>query len=253
MNLLLLLLWVLAPVSFVVLCLMKKAEPRVFGYFGEQRVKLILEELDPEEYLVLNDLLLKNGDHTTQIDQVVVSRFGIFVIEMKNYSGTIYGRETDQQWTQVIGHGKFQFYNPLRQNHAHVCALRGVLSGMGDVRLVPLVVFSPLATLKVEVEDGKVIHTPELVNTILAHAQPVMSPEARDKAYARILTSNITGKDSRRRHTGSVKLRVAEAHSDINRNVCPRCGGQLVLRRGKYGPFKGCSNFPKGCRFTAKA
>ncbi len=32
-------------------------------------------------------------------------------------------------------------------------------------------------------------------------------------------------------------------------DVCPRCGGQLIKRNGRFGPFYGCSNFPK-CRYT---
>lgn len=34
---------------------------------------------------------------------------------------------------------------------------------------------------------------------------------------------------------------------DISNNdkTCPRCGGNLVERQSKYGPFIGCSNYPK--------
>ena len=39
--------------------------------------------------------------------------------------------------------------------------------------------------------------------------------------------------------------------NDINNNICPRCGGQLVIRHSENGCFKGCSNFPK-CTFTKK-
>jgi len=33
---------------------------------------------------------------------------------------------------------------------------------------------------------------------------------------------------------------------------CPRCNGYLKEKRGKYGGFYGCSNYPK-CNFTKKA
>ena len=33
------------------------------------------------------------------------------------------------------------------------------------------------------------------------------------------------------------------------KELCPICGATLVKRAGKYGPFMGCSNFPK-CRYT---
>jgi restriction system protein len=37
----------------------------------------------------------------------------------------------------------------------------------------------------------------------------------------------------------------------INSEKCPRCGGNLIEKRGKFGKFFGCSNYPK-CRFTKK-
>jgi ssDNA-binding Zn-finger/Zn-ribbon topoisomerase 1 len=42
---------------------------------------------------------------------------------------------------------------------------------------------------------------------------------------------------------------VEEAQKVASGNVCPWCGSELVRRNGKYGPFMGCSSYPK-CRFT---
>ena len=36
-----------------------------------------------------------------------------------------------------------------------------------------------------------------------------------------------------------------------NPNICPYCGGLLVQRKGRYGRFLGCTNFPK-CKCTRK-
>ncbi len=33
--------------------------------------------------------------------------------------------------------------------------------------------------------------------------------------------------------------------------ICPKCGGKLIMRDGKYGRFIGCTNFPK-CKYTEK-
>ncbi|MBD5474588.1 MAG: hypothetical protein HDR17_01160 [Lachnospiraceae bacterium] len=33
--------------------------------------------------------------------------------------------------------------------------------------------------------------------------------------------------------------------------ICPECGGKLHERRGPYGSFMGCSNYPK-CRYNRK-
>jgi ssDNA-binding Zn-finger/Zn-ribbon topoisomerase 1 len=48
-----------------------------------------------------------------------------------------------------------------------------------------------------------------------------------------------------------VQFYAYETNRKMENNICPKCGGRLVLRNGKYGQFKGCDNFPK-CKFTEK-
>lgn len=76
---------------------------------------------------MLKDLTLPSRGGTTQIDHVVVSRFGIFVIETKNMKGWIYGSADQAQWTQVIYRHKSKFQNPIRQNYKHVKAIQELL------------------------------------------------------------------------------------------------------------------------------
>jgi hypothetical protein len=104
--------------------------PEHKGREGELHVHIILAQL-PEEYTVLDDVVLKINSGTTQIDHVVVSRYGVFAIETKNYRGDIYGNDDRQQWTQVIVTDvtymkkwyktytyvtKNRFYNPVKQS-----------------------------------------------------------------------------------------------------------------------------------------
>ena len=42
---------------------------------------------------------------------------------------------------------------------------------------------------------------------------------------------------------------IEEARKVKDGVVCPRCGGELVRRKGRYGEFLGCSNYPR-CRYT---
>ena len=41
--------------------------------------------LDKETYRSINNVTLNTSNGTTQIDHVIASRYGIFVVEMKNY------------------------------------------------------------------------------------------------------------------------------------------------------------------------
>lgn len=64
-----------------------------------------------------------------------------------------------------------------------------------------------------------------------------------------LLRSNKDSKESRKAHVSSVKTQVAMRKEMISNRICPRCGGALLIRQGKYGSFYGCSNYPK-CRYT---
>lgn len=90
---------------------------------GEALVVDTIETSLNQPHLLLNNVTLPTKDGTTQIDHVLVAETGIFVIETKHYSGWIFGRPQDSQWTQQKFRFRTQFQNPLRQNYAHVMAL----------------------------------------------------------------------------------------------------------------------------------
>jgi restriction system protein len=94
------------------------------GWLGEQGTNLLQHlALDPKEYHVFYDLLVGEEPKRTQIDHVIVSKFGIFAVETKNYQGWIYGRESDDKWTQKFPGSSRTFQNPLRQNALHTSSL----------------------------------------------------------------------------------------------------------------------------------
>ena len=99
------------------------------GAQGERLVANRLKDLDPAHYRTFHDLYLPrpDGSGSTQVDHVVISRFGIFVIETKYLNGWIFGNARQKMWTQSIYGRNTQFQNPLHQNHLHVLALKGFL------------------------------------------------------------------------------------------------------------------------------
>jgi Nuclease-related domain len=76
--------------------------PKIKGYLGEKSAAFFLSKLDKTKYKVINNIMLQVRNKMTQIDHVVVSNYGIFVIETKNYKGWIIGNEFDDNWKQVI-------------------------------------------------------------------------------------------------------------------------------------------------------
>lgn len=100
------------------------------GWLGEKASKWGLAQgLDLDIYRPLHDVIIPNGHGgTTQIDHVILSRFGIFVIETKNRNGLIVGAPNQRNWQQIHNGRAFEFYNPLMQNDGHIRALARFLN-----------------------------------------------------------------------------------------------------------------------------
>ncbi|ENY3838983.1 nuclease-related domain-containing protein, partial [Vibrio vulnificus] len=90
------------------------------GVFGEFLVNKLLSQLPDSDYTLVRNVTLPTDDGTTQIDHIVVSRFGIFVVETKNMKGWIFGSKSQKQWTQKVYRHSSKFQNPLHQNYKHV-------------------------------------------------------------------------------------------------------------------------------------
>ena len=122
----------------------------VCGKIGEAGCAAILNMLPKDKYIVINDLLIKNSHgSTSQVDHVVLSIYGIFVIETKNYSGRIYGNDKAENWIKnVYGH-KYSFYNPVKQNYGHIKAVKRCLGLSSDYGINGIVAFTNRADLRV--------------------------------------------------------------------------------------------------------
>ena len=242
---------------FFVLLIMGMAllsSPAMKGRIGEFEVKRYLNKLDAEEYTVLHDVLLPTAKgKTSQLDHLVISKAGVFVIETKNYRGWIYGNERSKQWTQVIYKRKEKFYNPLFQNYGHIQALKQIVGEQFHIPYYSLVVFSERAVLKkIEVStlDTHVMQTGQLLKCIRGYQEEVLTPMQRKGILYRLQAMSIEGKEARSAHVQQIQKDQAEKKAQIKAGICPKCGGSLVQRKGRNGPFYGCSHFP-ACRFTA--
>lgn len=106
----------------------------VKGWFGEALVSVAKKiVLDGKVYQDVNNVTIAVSDGTTQIDHIIVSRYGIFVIETKNFEGWIFGSADKPQWTQSIFGNKSTFQNPLRQNYRHIKSLEEFLGLPGHL------------------------------------------------------------------------------------------------------------------------
>ena len=224
-----------------------KAE--IIGKKGERQVARILIRL-PDDYTVFNDVYINVDGHDNQIDHIVLSPYGIFVIETKRYSGWIYGSEKAQYWAKNVYGQKYEFYNPLRQNFAHVMALRKLLE-LPQAWFFPIVVFAGNVELQSEFPHNTVIYIEELRDEILSHTEALIPEDILKKAINKLTYSSFTTRDTASDHLKAIRETINRRDIAINNGLCPQCGGTLVYRQGKYGDFWGCSNYPQ-CHFTLK-
>ena len=237
--------WYLVPLLLIVSVFKSRW---LKGVFGEFLVNRLLSKLPESDYTLIKDVTLPTNDGTTQADHIVVSRYGIFVVETKNMKGWIFGSARQKQWTQKIYRHSSKFQNPLHQNYKHIKALETLL-GCSEEHLHSVIVFIGDSTFKTEMPPN-VTYARGSIRYIQQFNDVVFS----DNDYAR-LTESINRLKLKRgvitdlKHRKHVKEVVA---SKVSSNECPRCGSEMVLRETKRGEnigkqFWGCSTFPK-CR-----
>lgn len=107
--------------------LIEQVTPITRGEKSERKVilSLLKEGINPKA--IFHDLYIQKPNREyTQIDVAVATKAGIIVLEVKDYSGWIFGNEHQKYWTQILAFGKekHRFYNPVMQNYGHIQAIR---------------------------------------------------------------------------------------------------------------------------------
>lgn len=203
--------------------------------------------LEKSIYFPLNNITLPTRNGTAQIDHIVASRFGIFVIEAKNIDGWIFGDERSPQWSVVKLGRKFRIQNPLHQNYRHMKAIAEFLSIEED-RLHSLVMFWGECEFKTEMPRNV------MLKGYASYIKSFDKVLLTDEQVASVVESLRTGAlpknwTTRREHLQSLQARYTST------TTCPKCSNSLTLRTTRSGPnagsrFYGCTAYPR-CRHTA--
>jgi restriction system protein len=143
------------------------------GFAGEILVHISAKiQLNKDKYHILRNVTLPTADGTTQIDHIIVSEYGVFVIETKNMKGWIFGGARQRTWTQKIYKHTNKFQNPLHQNYKHVETLKSLLE-LNDQQVFSVVVFVGDSTFKTEMPDN-VVNGSGLIRYIKSKDQQVI-------------------------------------------------------------------------------
>lgn len=255
--------WWLIPILLGVAYL---KTPSGKGLLGETVVHLCARLfLKRSEYRVVTNVTLPTDDGTTQIDHVIVSPYGVFVIETKNYAGWIFGSAQQKTWTQKFPRSSHKFQNPLHQNYKHVRTLASLLE-LDPGHLHSLVVFVGASTFKTPMPENvtqaggyirfiksrkSVIFSTGQIEAILQRLQDQRLPPSfkTSRAHAQHVRELVAAKQS-----ATAPLPApAQPAPEPQMESCPKCGAHLVQRTLTTGAragtrFVGCSTFPD-CRY----
>ncbi|MBQ9545365.1 MAG: NERD domain-containing protein [Clostridia bacterium] len=256
------------------------------GRLGEYLIYNYLRSLEKNgARFLFNIYLPKTCEETTEIDVLLIHKYGVFVFESKNYSGWIFGSETQKNWTQCLPMGKGRssqkehFLNPIFQNKLHISALKQVIGE--TVPVYSIIVFSERCTLKnISVSDPtvRVINRNQLYDAIrflsLDNAAELSQADI-DSVYNSLFPFTQVTDEVKENHVRAIQSQLPGNRPDVsssegaslptpettdkedtveeptdNNSICPKCGGKLVLRitsrgKNKGTRFYGCSNYPK--------
>lgn len=230
--------------GFIIICIFVYIySSKILGFFGELWTKQELNKLPKDTYKIINDVLIKIGEKTYQIDHIVVSLYGIFVIETKQYNGYITGNKYDKKWVRNFGKKTYYYTNPIRQNYGHVKAISELLN-IDESLLYNIVCVPSMAKLKIE-HDGELVRNYNILCKIFSYQDVVFYNI--DEIVDIINKNNIKDKKIRKEHIKNIRKNLV----NNNINECPKCGYPLEEKNGKYGKFIGCSNYPH-CKYTRK-
>ena len=168
-----------------------KADGVSFQNHGEALLsRVVLSSFAPPDYHLLNHVTLRVNNGTTQVDHIIVSRFGVFVIETKDYKGWLLANEKQSHWTQILFHWKFKFQNPIIQNQRHVAAVQLLLDFLPSGAVKSAVVFTGDAEFRTDIPRG-VFRVPEFIGYVRRHSDEVMSLNRMQFCVGRLETERL--------------------------------------------------------------
>lgn len=243
-------LWYLIPLA-ILAGLFKS--PWFKGVLGEFQVNLLLKLfLSKDKYHLIKNVTLPTKDGTTQMDHILVSQYGVFVIETKNMKGWIFGSSNQKQWTQKIFKHSSKFQNPIHQNYKHIKTLESCLN-IPLESIFSVIVFVGDSTFKTAMPRN-VTYAAGCIKYVKSINAEILTQKQVHDVINTIKSGRLQPSiKTNREHVAHVKQIINSKKSD---KACPKCGSDMVIRESKNGAsagnkFWGCTTFPK-CRAIAK-
>jgi restriction system protein len=198
------------------------------GVFGEWQVNLLIKLfLDKNHYHLIKNVTLPTDNGTTQVDHIIVSKHGIFVVETKNIKGWIF--------SVIIFIGDSEFKTKMPEN---VTFARGGIEFIKSKTAV-LIDDHTLASLVKKIEHTRLTPSLKTDRQHIKHVKEIISRKTNETADETLnATVNETADET--------------LNATVNEKHCNKCGAVMIKRKATKGKksgnsFWGCGAFPK-CR-----
>lgn len=202
---------------------------------GEIKVKQYLAKYCKEntDAYVLHNLTLRLDDGgSTQIDHILITRKGVFVLETKHYDGWIFASPHSKNWTQVFYDKKYRFQNPLFQNYKHISTIKNLLGFLGPKYIYNIVVFSGNAVFK-STKPENVFYLQELIPALNRYSSAILDLNHIQKCVARLESAQGIFKKK-------IWIAIAQAIACSFENKDSAVPRKLI----KFNPHPGLSGHP---------
>lgn len=118
---------------------MFEAPERRVGRLGEERAAEIIRSVLKEDDRLFTNVQISYEDKPAELDNVIVNKYGVFIIEVKNYNGTLVGKEDDYEWVKYHTTDAGNTYskmvkNPIKQVKRQVYILAKYLEYYSPTR-----------------------------------------------------------------------------------------------------------------------
>ncbi len=207
----------------------------------------LLKNLDKNEYKYFKNLIIFRGQEKVVFDYIIVSRFGVFPIDIVDHIGTIYGEEKDKEWKiYTKNNGIYKFNSPIDTIYKKTNRLNKIFPDLEIDFYNPIVIFPMKTKLMVENVSIPVINKDYLITSIKKFRYEVID----DLKFNYLIQIFSLFKTNKKNFVIPKLLKKEDKKPELEK--CPLCNSPLIHKKGEFGDYYICSNFPS-CRYRKEA
>lgn len=125
---------------------------------GKEGEDIISSMLRNRGIRFIDNVYLKIGGETTQIDKIIITPKGVSILEIKNLQNSIVTGDLSRRYWSVSYYGKtHRVYSPFMQNLSHICKLKSYIRN-SDLYLYNFVLYSDNVKLNIQKDNGNILN-----------------------------------------------------------------------------------------------